>query len=225
MPKPRKPAHKKVKAKVHIFCEGAKTEPNYIRAYINAFHPTCARLKSAEKPIQIKDTVKNTPKQLVDEAVAFAMALEFEGDAVWVMYDREAVAKYSDADHQQAWSKANKKGVKVALSNVCFEFWLLLHLNSSSLSAGKCDDVINSRIFKKAFNEIGFAQYEKGKYALVQALMTLERINHAKTDAKRLNQQTINSANEADVDLPYRLNPYTNVYEVLEAIDGVASSL
>ena len=35
MAKPRKKGNRVVKPKIYIFCEGEKTEPSYIRAYIN----------------------------------------------------------------------------------------------------------------------------------------------------------------------------------------------
>jgi hypothetical protein len=114
MPKPRKKSERKVKTKIYIFCEGRKTEPNYIRAYIRHFHPACVRLKDAERPVEIKDTVKNTPKELVEAAVKFSKTAEHEEDSIWVMYDRESAAKYSDDNHQTAWHKAKNNNIKMA---------------------------------------------------------------------------------------------------------------
>lgn len=170
MPRPRKGSVRSVKRRVFIFCEGEKTEPNYIRAYIRQFHPVCARLKDAEKPVSLKDTKKNTPKQLVDEAVDFAKSLDFKKDQVWVMYDRESRAKYSDDNHAQAWMRAERHGVNVA-----------------------------------------------------EALVSEERISAAKVRAQRINKQATSNCEPGDAERPYRLNPYTNVYEVLEAIDDVAA--
>lgn len=224
MPKPRKSSARKVKSKIYIFCEGEKTEPNYIRAYIDAFHPTCTRLKEAEKPVNIQNTRKNTPKQLVDVAAKFAKSLDFDLDQVWVMYDREAISKYSDADHMKAWQQASKQNINVALSNVCFEYWLLLHINASSLTANNCEDVQSHSHFKQMCVELGVANYEKGKTELLKQLMTEQRIEHAKNSAIRINNQTKAACiNQEDEDLPFRLNPYTNVYEILNAIDRVAT--
>lgn len=222
MPRNRKQATKRVKPRIFIFCEGAKTEPEYLRAYINTFHPTCARLKNAERPVQIEKTLKNTPKELVEVAIKFARNLEFKGDCVWVMYDREAEARYSDALHQQAWLRAEKQGIRVAISNVCFEFWLLLHFRYSNICTANCDGVINSKIFKDAFKSIGSSDYQKGGQDIFKALMTAEYIANAKRNAQRVNEQTKLSAPTENASLPYLLNPYTNVYEILDAIDRVA---
>ena len=44
MPKPRSAANKPVKPILHIFCEGEKTEPNYLNGYLGKFHPGNRRL-------------------------------------------------------------------------------------------------------------------------------------------------------------------------------------
>lgn len=223
MPRPRKGSVRSVKRRVFIFCEGEKTEPNYIRAYIRQFHPVCARLKDAEKPVSLKGTKKNTPKQLVDEAVDFAKSLDFKKDQVWVMYDRESRAKYTDDNHAQAWMRAERHGVKVALSNVCFEYWLLLHLTETSQPANSFSDLVGRPVFKEAFRQIGFKSYEKGEANVAEALVSEERISAAKVRAQRINKQAKSNCDLGDTERPYRLNPYTNVYEVLEAIDDVAA--
>jgi len=223
MPKPRKVAVRQVKPRVFIYCEGEKTEPNYIRAYINAFHPACARLKGAEKPINLKSSKKNTPKQLVEEAVTFARSLDFKGDQVWVMYDRESPARYSDDDHSQSWLKAERNGIKIALSNVCFEYWLLLHLIETSQPFPNCDALISSLLFKQTLRDAGISNYEKGEAGVAETLVTADRIHRAKTAAQRINQQSKLNCDVHDSERPYRLNPYTNVYEVLDDIDKVAA--
>ncbi|WP_167856130.1 RloB family protein [Natronospirillum operosum] len=224
MPKRRKQSRRRVKPKIHIFCEGEKTEPNYIREYIREFHPACARLKDAERPITIKRTTKNTPKQLVKEAVKLTRdpAECIKDDQVWVMYDREAISKYSEDDHSKAWDQAKRNNIEVALSNVCFEYWVLLHMRESSRPAVNCDDLISSRDFRLALQEIGIHDYEKGQPDITRKLMDQQRIDQAKERARRINEQS-RSASPGNKDRPYCLNPFTNVYEVLEAIDEIAS--
>ena len=65
MPKPRGERKRELKPVLHIFCEGEKTEPNYINGYLKKFCPGNRRLKV----IKVEKTRKNTPVQLVDEAV------------------------------------------------------------------------------------------------------------------------------------------------------------
>lgn len=225
MARPRKRASRQVKSKIYIYCEGKTTEPQYIRAYIQFKHPSCARLKKAEVPIEIKDTNKNTAIQLVEEAVDFMAHKDFDGDEVWVVYDRESPQKYADNLHQQAYNLADKHGVQVAISNVCFEYWLLLHLTESTPAMSDCSSLISSSVFKNAFKEIGITSYDKkGSVSkdISKALMKDEYINNAKTRAERINSQSEDASGFSNAE-PYKLNPFTNVYDLLESIDRVAS--
>lgn len=226
MAKPRKARTRTVKAKIYIFCEGEKTEPEYIRAYIAFKHPNCARLKASERPVQIEKTNKNTPIQLVDEAIKFTKNLEYKNDQVWVVYDRESEAWYSNQLHQEAYSKAYSKKINIALSNICFEYWLLLHLSNQAPAMNDCNSLINSTAFKTAFRNIlkntGLNNYDKSSASnIASALMTEAFLTAAKENAEKINQQTI-AASEFDETKPYRLKPYTTMHKLLQAIDEVA---
>ena len=62
MPRERGAGQKKLKPRLHIFCEGEKTEPNYLKGYIEHKFPG-TRLSP------VRQTSKNTPIQLVEEAI------------------------------------------------------------------------------------------------------------------------------------------------------------
>jgi hypothetical protein len=115
MPK-RKPALTlQPKQLLHIYCEGEKTEPNYLSAYIQANFPG----NNGRKVVVIEKTKKNTPIQLGDVAVAAKRSNKnLDNDEYWVVYDREAIAKYTDELHANASKKARDNGVHIALSNV-----------------------------------------------------------------------------------------------------------
>lgn len=225
MARPRKKANRDVKSKIYIFCEGDKTEPEHIRAYIRYRHPNCTRLRKAEHPVNIEKSNKNTAVALVTEAVAYKKRLEHKEDQVWVVYDRESEAEYVDKLHKQAYDMAKSHDIKVAISNVCFEYWLLLHLREQAPGMTDCDTLISSPAFRGAFREIGIERYEKkaGKAeAVSQALMSDDYLVNATQNAERINKQTI-AASQASEKKPYQLKPYTNVYELLQAIDRVAT--
>lgn len=224
MAKPRKKNKKQVKAKVYIFCEGEKTEPSYIKEYIHAFHPACRRLKGAEQPVQIKDTNKNTAEQLVKVASKFKSKLDFKGDVVWVVYDRESTSKVTDEVHQRAWEAAKINNIKVAISNVCFEYWILLHYAATSITANSCTDVVNNRQFRQFLTKLEITSYDKGDLSIFRKIITESYVTQATANAKRINAQTIDSSPYANGNLPYKLNPYTDFYKVLEAIDEVANA-
>ena len=89
MPKKHSRPQRPVKPILRIFCEGKKTEPHYFNGYIGRKFPANSRLKV----IRIEPTKKNTPKELVEEAVKTKKAA-LDGDVFWVVYDRESEQKY-----------------------------------------------------------------------------------------------------------------------------------
>lgn len=224
MAKPRKKPNRTIKKKIFIFCEGKNTEPDYLQSYIHEHHQNCTRLAKINRPINIEDTNKNTPVQLVSVAIDFKNKLEHPQDEVWVVYDRESTHKYPDSLHQEAYSEAKNNNIKVALSNICFEYWLLLHLTKASPGMSDCNTLISSRLFKSNFDKIGFKNYSKDSNTSKDAAKFLVKKNYIETavsNAKEINRQTINSSPH-DESKPYRLQPYTDVYKLLNAIDQVA---
>nr|WP_246723035.1 RloB family protein [Aliikangiella sp. G2MR2-5] len=201
---------------MHIFCEGEKTEPNYFHGYINKCFPGNRRLKI----IKIEKTKKNTPIQLVEEAVKMKKSRTTpKGDVFWVVYDRESTAKYTEQNHQSALQKARTNNVKVALSNVCFEIWILLHFVDGPPCYSSFDDLLSNSALKTKLAEQGIKDYSKSDRELFKKLE--DKIPQARERAARLNAQSLESA--AKNTEPFALNPYTDVYLVLDEIDKFGS--
>lgn len=210
MPKKRRPKRVRHLSPVfHIFCEGEKTEPNYFNCYLDRYHPGNRRLRV----IKIEDTKKNTPVQLVEEAIKLKCDRSCpKHDMFWVVYDRERVAKYSDELHCQTFSAANKYDVKVAISNVCFEIWILLHFEANTASYSCYEDLIkNSNLSKVHIKD--YAKGDKGIFATF-----VKNVEDAKNNAIAMNSNTIKNADRTWTK-PYQWNPYTDVYKLLDAID------
>lgn len=196
-------AAKKLLPVLHVFCEGEKTEPNYIARYKDLF---CGNAIA----IQVEKTAKNTPVQLVQEAVSSKNSgANSPADEYWVVYDRESPAKYPERLHAEARDLAKQNGICIALSNVCFEVWLLLHKQATCAACNTCAELLARNDFKDAF-----CGYEKGG----PCTLTREQIRQAIDRAKKLNANTISGANR-DWKVPSKWNPYTDVYKLLEAID------
>lgn len=213
MPKPRKRGVKPVKPVLHIYCEGEKTEPIYLRGYINKFH-SCSR---RSKVIEIEKTRKNTPVQLVEEAVRLKKDQHTpHGDEFWVVYDRESVAKYSEVLHRKAYDKAKANSINVALSNVCFEIWVLMHLVNSNASYSSCDDLLSRSPLRAELNKRGIDKYDKAESKIFEVISN--DIGTARERAERMNQATLKSSFDNE-NTPYKLNPYTQVHNLLDAID------
>lgn len=203
---------------LHIYCEGEKTEPNYLNRYIEKFFSENRRLKV----VKVEKTKKNTPVQLVEEAIK-SKKKSPDGDVFWVVYDRESTHKYSDALHETACSKAKAKGIKIAFSNVCFEVWLLLHFQNNAKSYFNYDDLRDNSRLREECKKRGLKNYEKGEQFLFD-LFTTDEIKHARKQARRMNSQTKKSAISTHTK-PYQWNPYTNFHHLLHAIDKFAKKL
>lgn len=229
MPKSRNKSQPKktVKSVLHIYCEGEKTEPNYINTYIQLNYPT----QNLLKVVKVEPTLKNTPIQLVEEAINKKTHPDTpKNDKFWVVYDRESVSKYPDQLHQTAFDKANHEQINIALSNICFEFWILLHFIETSMTGNNCDDVINHSHFKTAMSQIDITNYQKGQCDILQKIIEYHQtkgrnaVDTARNNAKKINNDTERCAPRADLGKPYRLQPYTQMHLLLDAIDEFASS-
>lgn len=214
MPKRKKVAQRQVRPVLHIFCEGEKTEPLYIRRYLDAncmaYRRLCDLQVCRDLYLKMEDTVKNTPVQLVDVAVDLQGRCP-DVDVFWVVYDRESVAKYSDKLHQQAQDKAASHGIHVALTNVCFEVWLLLHKAYSTKAFNSYDDLYANSPLKRHF-----PNYAKGDASTFS--VTDKEIAEARRRAKKLNAASIAGSGLA-TPRPYQLNPYTDMHLLLDGID------
>jgi RloB-like protein len=219
MPKSRKNRpEKNLKPVLRIYCEGAKTEPNYIQGYLDKFFNANRRLKL----VKIADTNKNTPNQLVDEAVNAKQQSNKDGlaDSYWVVYDRESEHKYPEKLHDAAYKKAQKNDISVALSNVCFEVWLLLHFRESAASYSCFDDLRNQSFLREECRKRGITDYDKGEKGIFNIFSDLE-IQQARNRAQTMNEQILQCADSSKT-FPYQLNPYTDVYSLLDKIDEIA---
>ncbi|MFT4930029.1 MAG: hypothetical protein ACI8WB_006165 [Phenylobacterium sp.] len=210
MPKPKigKNKQKKiVKPVFHIFCEGKKTEPYYLRGYIDRYHSDNKSL------LVVEQAKKNTPIALVKEAIAHKDTGN-PRDVYWVVFDRESVTKYKHTDHLEAQNQARSHDIQIAFSNVCFEYWFLLHFEFSAAGYDCCDDLLKNSPLKQKLADRGIKKYDKGIIYLFDKLKENNGINNALTNGARIKKQALASA-ERGRESPCYLNPYTDVHELL----------
>lgn len=216
MPKPRNGNNKTLKPKLHIFCEGEKTEPIYLNGYIDKFHSSIRRLDVLE----IKKTNKNTPIQLVEEAIKLKESKDIpDHDIFWVVYDREAKSKYTDSLHQKALDLASRENINVSLTNVCFEVWLLLHMRYSDAPYTSFDNLLNESPFKTELKKLGITKYKKADETVFNLISN--SISEARERAEKMNKATL-KISSVPMTKPHLLNPFTGIHYLLDAIDEVA---
>lgn len=213
MPKPRGSKNRKLKPVLHIFCEGEKTEPGYLNGYLGKFHANNRRLQV----IRVEKTRKNTPKQLVEEALKLKKdRMTPDHDAFWVVYDREGKDKYSDKLHKEALVKASSGGIEVALTNVCFEVWLILHFSELTASYSCYSDLMKNSVLKAELGKLGIKEYDKAIEGLFE--LVSDKIELARSRARKMNRATLDASYDTEHN-PHLLNPYTGFHHLLDAID------
>ncbi|MBC6487169.1 RloB family protein [Aeromonas hydrophila] len=213
MPKPRGNNSKSVKPAIRIYCEGEKTEPYYIKAYVNHFHSEQKRV------IVVADTKKNTPVQLVQEAISAKNATA-NNDVFWVVYDRESPSKYSDALHLEATRMAKENDIQIAFSNVCFEYWFLLHFGFTTASYDNCDELLHQSKLKENLKKVGIDDYDKGLPFIFDKLK--EMVPNAILNATKLKSSVLQSADPKKC-APCQLNPYIDVHELFIDMENFIS--
>jgi len=192
MPKPRKQNQRKAKPRILILCEGEKTEPNYFKKLKDdKRYPDLGAID-----VVVLDTEKNTAKELVKEAIGLERQAQREGNPfleTWVVIDRDDYSK-----HPAAFDQARAKGIFIAFSSICFEYWLLLHFGYTTRAFADCDALIAQ--LKKSL-----PAYEKHHNAYAQLN---SQTDAAVTHALRLRRDL---ATREEIERPFELNPYTNV--------------
>ena len=190
-----------------IVCEDDKSAPNYFEALKKHFNLSAASIEVAGSG---GDT---QPLQVVERAVELKnrAAKKDSGtepfEQVWCVIDGD----YGDRINN-ARAKADAKGIQLAISTKCFEYWVLLHFEECDTSTIDCDAVVRS-LKKKHLPE-----YHKGKSKFHDIV---KDVDVARQRAKKLREPGI-----ARNELPENQNPCSEVYKLVDAIlaESVATS-
>lgn len=202
MPKPRpKPGTRKVQWRLLIVCEGAKdrSESAYFKALIKDRRNPDNRMEVA-----VVDTKKNTARELVREAKKLKGT---DRDQVWAVFDKDGYTL-----HPQAFDQARANNIRIAFSSICFEYWILLHFTYTARPFVNCSELVGflERNFKYQYDKADTLTYEKTK----------DQIPEAKRNAAHCRSHQ--SGCNPDATPVYELNPYTNVDELVSAIEEFA---
>ena len=197
----RNACRRSIRPIMRIFTEGAQTEINYVRGYINAY------LKSkghTAHDIIIEQPNDSSPLGLLNAARQSRLPM----DEMWIVFDCD-----QHANKHETFKGAAEDKIGIAYSSISFETWILLHFTYSTRAYGSCGELMKvldkhySNGYDKAMNNL-FEETAGADYS---------RLRKAIVNAKRLVReiQTVNAAKPI-----HELNPYTNVHELLEAIDA-----
>jgi hypothetical protein len=201
MARVRKTSGRSPKNRILILCEGAETERNYFNG-IKQFENEVLNSYSLE--IKIPNTEKNTPLELVEEAIEISLeekAKQNKFDEVWVVFDKDKHPKMNDA-----FQKAKSKNIKIAFSSICFEYWLLLHYKKTTKAYSSCAELMGD--LSKHIPE-----YEKNIKDIYN--YTKANIGTAIDNAENLRAQASTSHSGC---LIYDVNPYVNIDDLIKKL-------
>ena len=187
--------------RILILCEDAKSSKMYFESFkkdpelrrhlaaLEVFHP------KNYNPVGLVNEAKKKKKKAKKE--------RNEYDEIWVVLDKDGHAKVGDTIET---AKAN--GIKVALSVICFEYWVLLHFEKTTKPFSKGDEIVS--YFKKK-------KYLKNYQKNLCCYETLkDRLPTAITNAKWLAKQ-----NQNDIDRGVKihdLEAHTDVHILVEKL-------
>ena len=187
---------------VLIVCEGEITEPQYFHGFF----------KGCDNPrvgIEVQ-SASGGPLPFVRFAKKLKITAEkhakreedpfFIYDSVWCVFDVD------EHDHiSEAMSMAVDNGIELAISNPCFELWLLLHFRQSP--GPQTSDKLQKLLIRELPNydkHVDFTTYEQGYPEAVKRAAKL--------------------ADQAELVGDPIYNPSTGVYRLTELIRGVEPS-
>ncbi|GLZ38577.1 RloB family protein [Actinokineospora sp. NBRC 105648] len=190
----RKTASRPERKTVVVFCEGEASEPDYV----NALKRLPDVRASTAIDIEI-DPDQGVPMTLVRRAVE--RGKDDEVDECWCLFDVEWPQHHPNL--KQAIHLAEQHGVRLAISNPCFELWLLLHFTDQTAFLNTDDAERRSRALEG----------RAGKRIDADRYMTSRAI--AAERAARLSWRHQEDRTSAPHD-----NPSSTMYSFLEAIES-----
>ncbi|CAO5252852.1 RloB family protein [Frankia sp. AgKG'84/4] len=182
-----------------IFCEGKRSEPDYLNGIKQL--PHVARNTAISIEIDLEHGV---PLSLVKRAVQ-RKGEDKEIDEFWCVFDVEWPNQHPNLE--QAVSLAQQHDVRLAISNPCFELWLILHFEQYTRFAS------TDKIERHSKNLDG----RTGKRINAAQYMPLRGM--ATTRAQELSARHKQDGNQ----LP-KNNPSSSVTDLLIRIESIATS-
>lgn len=153
----RRTAFREPRSRLLVVCGADETEPAYLEGLKQARRNPAVTVKVKVKPAD--------PDAVVRYAVGLRDRADGSYDEVWCVVDVD------EFDVAKAVSTARRKEVSLAISNPCFEYWLLLHFEPCVAPLTCYNDVVRRlRRFVPEYDKsaLRFADYEAGVDAAVQ---------------------------------------------------------
>jgi hypothetical protein len=121
----RRPPRREARQRLLIVCGSERTEPQYLAGLRDFIENRAVDLRIVKHP--------RSPAQVVTYAAKITTA---DFDEVWCVVDVD------EFDLASAAAKASRERIELAVSNPCFEVWLLLHHEDCRAAMADCHAVL-----------------------------------------------------------------------------------
>ncbi|MEV6739129.1 RloB family protein [Streptomyces sp. NPDC051104] len=112
-----------IKKRLLLVCGGARTEKDYFEALKDKY-------RNSAVTVRVR-TDTRSPLHVVEKAIELFGSSDDDFDECWAVFDVDSFGQKNGASVSsnltQSITTANKGNVNLAISNPCFEYWLLLH--------------------------------------------------------------------------------------------------
>ncbi|WP_423920864.1 RloB family protein [Candidatus Poriferisodalis sp.] len=199
----RRVATRKPRRTFLVFCEGERTEIDYLKALRQ--EPDVRDVASVDIRID-RASAGGVPMTLVKEAadaLARISGEDGEIDEVWWVFDVEWPRNHPNL--REALDLAKARAIRTAVSNPCFELWLALHFKKY----GKWLDNDAADKLRRDYDSAVDKGVDGAKYMPRRA------------DAAR-RARCLRDKHERDGTAFPNDNPSSGMYKFLEAIEGAA---
>lgn len=197
---------RKPRESILIVCEGEATEPNYFESLWRHIRLATVHVKVVGQGAEIMKVIDAAIRLRADRAEeAQDSARVTAYDEAWCVVDTER--RNDNPSWERGVDRARAKGLKLAWSNPCFEYWLLLHFEPIGTSFDGCT-ALGPHLRRH------IPHYEKSADCFEQLA---PRIPTAIDHSKRIHRsQWQNTPKFIDC------NPATTVHELVEKLIDVA---
>nr|WP_280712740.1 RloB family protein [Desulfobaculum xiamenense] len=170
-----------------MVCGAEKTEPKYLEDLVRDL---CFPGRMVE--VKVRKTRRGDPVSVVKYAMKVR---EDKQDDVWVVIDKDNFDQFD-----KAFELAKRENIKIVLSSVCFELWILLHFCKNVRVYDACHDICSLLLREHI---AGYAKEMDGLYQCVKS-----RMKDAKENARHLRRYN----NDVNGSKPvYEYECYTDV--------------
>jgi hypothetical protein len=132
----RRPPFRDPKPTILVVSEGEDTEPEYLYGFVKDCRNPRVKIEVVHKrgdPQYLVEAAKRR-KESADDAATREEDENLAYDSVWCVFDVDANSRAAITAAEQL---ARNNGIGTAVSNPCFELWLLLHFRENPGMQGR----------------------------------------------------------------------------------------